>query len=104
LTAQFSIGPIRLEKQSRQESWVVILQHDSVSALATRIVAPLLAEPQIKRVARLHPVLRLEGREMILAVDQAAAVPVSRLGDAVGSAEHLCYKIVAALDLLITGV
>jgi hypothetical protein len=80
-----------------------VLQHDSVATVATRFVAPLVTEGRMKRVARLHPLVRVAGADMIIAVDQSAAIPLSSIGPSDGSADHLRYEITSALDLLFSG-
>ena len=53
---------------------------------------------------RLHPTIELGGRRYTMFVQELAAVPRQLLGRVVGSAEAHRYAIVAALDLLFTGI
>lgn len=80
-----------------------MLQHHHVETLGTKIVAPLVVEGRMRRVARLHPILEFENQRMIIAVDLAAAVPAGMIGRRLGSAAHLGDRITAALDLLFFG-
>ena len=101
MTTQFAICRLRGPAVGSQP--VVVLQHDHVTDIPTRIVAPLIVEGKMKRLTRLHPVVIHEGQRMIVAVDLAAAVPANLIGPMEGSAEHLQDEIKAALDLLFLG-
>ena len=85
-------------------SLVVVLQHDRVSPLRSRLVAPLAETTAMKRVDRIHPTVVIEGKPYILAMDQIATVDLADLGQQVGSVHHLRDEIVAAIDFLFTGV
>lgn len=85
---------------------VVDLQHDLLSHLPTRMVAPLLPPDRAGRPVReLHPVLTLEGGPHILAIHQLAAVARRDLGPVLGTLNGECDAILRAIDiLLLTGV
>jgi hypothetical protein len=53
---------------------------------------------------RLHPVIELDGHRYVMFTQELAAVPRQTLGRTVGSAERERYALVAAIDLLFTGV
>jgi toxin CcdB len=82
---------------------VVILQHDELASLRTRVVAPLLRPGEVKQVARLHPAVRLRGDEFLLVLDQMSAVDATHLGPAETTLDAQRDEIIAALDLLFTG-
>ena len=87
-----------------QYPYLVVLQHDRVSAAGSVIVAPLtLATPALSRT-RLHPLLAVSNRQYVVLTEELAAIPRQTLGRVVGSAEAHRYYIVAALDLLFTGI
>jgi toxin CcdB len=84
--------------------YLVDLQADLLSHLSTRVVAPLIPPEDIVRAARLHPVFVVEGRELVLAPEDLAAVRRGELGPVVGSLADRRADIVNALDLLFTGI
>lgn len=100
---QFSVCSVRTAPGAPRRSYVVVLQHDDTQTVGTKVVAPLATEREIRRVDRLHPRISVRGEDYFIAVDQVAAVPVSSIGPAVASAEHLRDEITRALDLLFTG-
>jgi hypothetical protein len=53
---------------------------------------------------RLHPSVDVSGRGFIVLVEELAAVARRTLGGVIGSAEASRYEIIAALDLLFTGI
>jgi toxin CcdB len=87
-----------------QYPFLVVLQHDRALSTGSVIVAPLfVANPALVRT-RLHPSIEIHGRRYVLLVEELAAVPRHMLGHVVGSAESHRYDIIAALDLLFTGI
>ncbi|MFN0252050.1 MAG: CcdB family protein [Kofleriaceae bacterium] len=87
-------------------SFLVDLQSDTLARLETRIVAPLVAvrRHEGKPVARLHPVVTLKGAAYLVVMDELAAVDSHLLGSRVGSLAHHRSDLIAALDLLFTGI
>lgn len=68
------------------------------------VVAPLVGFDKNGAATRLHPSLTVLDRQYLLIAEELAAIPRQNLGVTVGSAESQRYDIVAALDLLFTGV
>ena len=92
----------RLKRQSDQ--LVVILQHDLVDDLETRVVAPLSDKPYRKLIASLRLPVEFEGVEFILQIDRLAAVNRGEIGSVAGSLVHEEARIKNALDLVFLGV
>ncbi len=82
------------------------VQSDLLSELGTRAVVPLYTAAAMKgRIARtLTPQFEVEGRQVVMVTPQLAGVALKVLGPAVGSLAAERNTIVAALDLLITGI
>ncbi len=53
---------------------------------------------------RLMPAFEVDGRRVVMLTPQIAGVPKAALGTAVASLAHLRHEIVAALDVLVSGV
>jgi toxin CcdB len=101
--AQFDL--FRLPRNKRYP-FLVDLQADLLRDLATRVVAPLTAVTRLKGkpISRLNPVVEVEGTKYAVLFQELAALPVSALGDAAGSLRTRRDELIAALDLLFTGI
>lgn len=82
------------------------LQSELLSALATRVVAPLMVLKRYgaRPITRLNPVVRINGADHVVVFQELAAIPSSALGDVVGSLASRRADLVAAVDLLFTGI
>jgi toxin CcdB len=84
--------------------FAVILQHDRVSTFSALVVAPLTDASSPLLGTRLHPSIEVGGRQMVILIEELSAVHRRTLGRVVGSAETNRYAVVAAIDLLFTGI
>jgi len=86
--------------------FIVDIQSDTVSEIATRIVVPLGRKVDLKneQLTRLTPEVTYEGEELLLLVPQIASIPAKTLKNPIGSLSHLRDEIVAALDFAVTGI
>src|SRR5690348_14936449 len=84
---------------------VVDCQSELLEHLSTRLVVPLIPrEEGAPQVARLNPLVFVDGREFIMATQLAAAVLQRDLGEVVASLRDRSFEIVGALDVLFSGV
>lgn len=83
---------------------LVVLQHDRVASLRSMIAAPLVPSANAPASSRLHPSITIGASQFFILTEELAAVPPGVLGAVVGSAEANRYEIIAALDLLFTGI
>ena len=86
--------------------YLLDVQSDLLDPLATRVVVPL-CEPEVlkgKLAERLNPVFEVEGRSMVMLTPELAGVSRKLLGERVGNLANERHSIIAALDLLITGI
>lgn len=82
------------------------VQADLLRSLATRIVVPL-CEPGIlggRRAERLNPEFDVGGRRLIMLTPELAGVPRKSLGERVASLAEERAAIIAALDVVFTGI
>jgi toxin CcdB len=97
-----------LYKNPRGGAYALLLdvQSDVLSRLATRAVVPLISLKRYgsKPISRLNPVVKIAGVEHVLLVQELSAVPVSALAVKQGSLAARRADIIAALDLLFTGL
>jgi toxin CcdB len=86
--------------------YLLDVQSDLLDPLATRVVVPL-CRPEVlkgKLAERLNPVFEVEGRKMAMLTPELAGVSGRILGERIGSLSEERRSIVAALDLLFTGI
>lgn len=82
------------------------VQSDLISELNTRVVVPLytIAAMKGKALKTLTPVLGVDGRQYVMVTPQLAGVSRKELGPLVSSLSAHRSEIMAALDMLITGI
>lgn len=81
------------------------VQSDLLSQLATRVVVPLASRSRYGTpLSRLNPTARIGRVEYVLVFQEMAAIPVAALGERVSSLAARRGELVAALDLLFTGI
>lgn len=85
--------------------YVLDVQTDLLTSLATRIVVPLIALKKYgKPITRLHPTAKFAGVDYVMKFHDLAAVPATVLVRPIASLAHRRAELIAALDLLFTGV
>lgn len=98
----------RLDVHSRlggEAGFLLDVQANLLSGLNTRLVVPLLLEGDAPKPAgRLNPIFDIAGERVVMVTQFASAVHVSELGTAVATLHDRHETVMAALDLLVTGV
>lgn len=80
-------------------------QADLLSDLNTRLVVPLLLEGDAPRPAtRLNPIFEIQGRQVVMVTQFAAAIATADMGERVASLAGQQDRILNAIDMLISGV
>lgn len=104
MTRQFDVvaNPDPIEAASRP--YLVVLQSDLVSGLNSTIVAPLVHRSQMHGARRLNPMVSVEGQEYWLATHELFAVDQRILKGPVRAIGEQRDEVIAALDLLFTGI
>jgi uncharacterized protein YhdP len=82
---------------------VVIMQHDYLDELRSRLVAPLMFDVHWPAIDKIHVAVDFDGRKGLVAMDQLTAVQRSALGRAEGSLAEYEYKLKIAIDCLFIG-
>jgi len=81
------------------------VQSEVLDRLATRVVVPLsTAKRYGKPITRLNPTASIGGVSYVLVFQELAGIPASSLVQRVGSLAGRRTELVAALDLLLTGI
>ncbi len=104
--AQFSVHRNANAATREAVPFLLDVQADLLSGLATRVVVPLYASAALKRalIRDLMPVFRVTGRAVVMATPELAGVPRKALGPVVADLGTERAAILAALDLLVTGI
>lgn len=101
---QCSVHPNR-DDETGNIPFLVDVQADLLSDLETRVVIPLVRETAFgRRATRLHPVFMIEGQQVVMATHLLAAVRRGTLGSPLASLLDQRDVIVAAIDVLWSGV
>lgn len=104
--AQFDLYANPDKGSARTYPYLLEVQADLLAALATTVVIPL-SKPAIvggRPMAGLNPVVSFDGREWVVMTQELAAMRRNALGPRRGDLRHLRGEVVAALDLLLTGI
>ncbi len=82
------------------------IQADLLDPLATRVVVPLATagSARARSMTTLTPLLRFEGKEYLAQTPQLSAIARRELGPVVGNLTAARAEILAAIDLLFTGI
>lgn len=81
------------------------IQADLLDMLSTRIVVPLVVAEEMALPAKhLNPQFKIKGVAVVMSTAELAGVPNRALGDKVTSLKNKRDEIIAALDLLFTGI
>ncbi len=82
------------------------VQSDLIAELGTRVVVPLYtaAAMEGKTLKTLTPTFEIEGKQYVMMTPQMAGIAKKQLGSPVADLSAQRNEIIAAIDLLITGI
>ncbi len=84
--------------------YIVDVQSDFLSQLATRMVIPIVLKSTFEvLIARLHPAFEIRGQECVLVTHQLTSILRRELRKPVASLSAHHDEITRALDILFTG-
>ncbi len=85
--------------------YLLDVQADLLDRLASRVVVPLVVMDEMVAAARhLNPQFKIKGYSVVMSTAELAGVPVRSLGEKIASLKNRRDEIIAALDLLFTGI
>ena len=85
--------------------YLLDVQSDLLDTLSTRVVAPLVMEEEVGLAAQhLNPQFKVKGIAVVMSTAELAGISSRSLGDKVISLKSKRNEIIAALDLLFTGI
>jgi toxin CcdB len=82
------------------------IQAEVLSQLATRVVVPLATVKRYgaRPITHLNPTAKIGRAQYVLVFQELAAIPASTLRSPVGSLSDRRTDLIAAIDLLFTGI
>lgn len=83
--------------------FLLVIQRESVSALPTRLVAPVMRLPEAEAVTRIMVPVEFGGERLHIVLAELFTISRSALGPVEGNLVALHDDIVRALDFLVTG-
>ena len=104
---QFSVHRNRNAGTKARFPLLLDVQADLLDGLGTRVVVPLTPSTTAARrtaMQTLNPTVTVDDREYLLVTSQLAGIAARELGPPVADLSSHRSAIVAALDLLITGI
>jgi len=85
--------------------YLLDVQADLLDTLATRVVVPLILAEEMGLAAKhLNPQFKIKGVAVVMSTAELAGVPNRSLGDKTATLKSKRDEIIAALDILITGI
>ena len=100
---QFDVVRNPLSATHRDRPYLVCIQDRHLDHLATRLMAPLASAQVIGEASRLNPEFQIQGRRLFLLPYDLIALPLRLLGSVTANLELERYRIISALDLVLTG-
>jgi toxin CcdB len=104
---QFAVHRNRNPATKVRFPYLLDVQTDLLDDLGTRVVIPLTPATVATRRSALQtltPVCSVEGKPYLLLTPQLAGISINELGPPIGDLAHDRQTIIAALDLLLTGI
>jgi len=104
MSAQFDVFSNPDSETSESHPYFIVLQVRQLAHLNTRIVAPLIVPKIIPGFERLTPIVSVRGSRYMIDVTNIGVVPTKLTLQPIANLEAERYRIVAALDLVFTGI
>ena len=104
--AQFSVHKNINPNTKNTYPYLLDLQHNILAEINTRVVAPLISAKQLKNnsVKTLTPSVEIEGKAYIVLMPQLAGIAQKDLGAVAVDLSNIRSEIIAAIDLLVSGI
>lgn len=102
--AQFTLYHNANRQTQSRYPFLLDIQSDFLDELKTRLVVPVIRLAEQKIITRLNPIFEWEQQQYLLVVQEMAAIPTKNIGAKVTELETFRGEILAAVDLLITGI
>jgi toxin CcdB len=100
---QCDVFPTPFRRDRLERPYIIVVQSDHYPTPA-RLCAPLVAERFLKPNGRLNPLFEIDGAKCYLHPIELASIPTRVLRAPITNLEQHRDRIIAALDLVFTGV
>jgi toxin CcdB len=104
MTRQFDVFPNPSKRGTEERPFVVVVQSNAVADSPGRVSVPLVLKNELHPIRRLNPAFNIVGRLVYFHPLELATIPVRLLRLPIANLERARYEIIAALDLLLTGI
>lgn len=101
---QFDVFPNPVRATVATRPFLVSVQHKFFDHSDTRVLAPLIVQGAIQPLSRLNPAFEINTRCLYLLPTDLVTLSVRFLGDPVTNLESDRDRIIAALDMVFTGI
>lgn len=101
---QFDVFRNSSKTSSKHAPYFLVLQSNLTQTGTTVVVAPLVLANRISEASKLFPHLHVRASEFVLATNELSAIRITKPMEPVANLEMDRDRIVAALDLLFTGI
>lgn len=103
---QFALFKNPDKKSKSTYPYFLSVQSDLVSDLNSRLVIPLVPVTKLDASApeKLCPILEIASGKFALMTHQLTSIPASTLKNPIANFDHFSDEIIAAIDLLISGI
>jgi toxin CcdB len=104
--AQFDVYANPIAASTARIPFLLELQNDLLGGLTTTVVVPLYDAGAITgpAIRDLTPVLEVDQRSVVMMTPELAGLDRKRLARPIGDLRHCRSEIIAALDILFTGI
>ena len=104
MARQFDVFANPSARGKRERPFLVVIQSNFLGEMRMRVVVPLVAKSEIVPIPRLNPVLRIRDQELYFHPLDLAHIPKELLRNPVANLEAERDRIVAAQDMVFTGI
>jgi toxin CcdB len=101
---QFDVFRSPSPSSRKSAPFLVLLQSDLTITSTTVVVAPLIVKIRLPKPSKLFPQFGVEGQDLVLAVNELAAIRQQVLREHVTNLKDHRDSIIAAPDLLFLGI
>ena len=101
---QFDVFPNRSPRTRETHPFFIVLQSDMLERMNTRVVAPLFPAAASNSAERLTPIVTVDGSRYMIDMANIGTIPIKAASAAIANLEAERYRIVAAIDLVFTGI
>jgi hypothetical protein len=91
-------------ESAESHPYLIVLQHDALHHLNTRIVAPLIVPKKLPLFDRLMPEVTVRGARYVIDMTNIGVLPQSFLQESVANLQTEHYHIAHGFDRVFTGI